>query len=160
MKLISCTKVASYNSSTGMSLLCVPCVPWHTRFSEDPILKTGSMCANMEAFNTIGTHGLNFIKTSMPPLKTYLKSSSFLWTEGIISFFLILIGTWQISSFASHLLLDRWSQRSILVHWIDEFIHMINRSSENCLLCKHLQKNTVSSINTIKKWTQSTSQVH
>ena len=36
---------------SGMSLLCVPCVPWHTRFSEDPILKIGSMCAYMGSFN-------------------------------------------------------------------------------------------------------------
>ena len=48
-----------------MSVLCVPCVPWHTRFSEDPILKIGSVCANMGSFNSIGKHGLNIIKTSL-----------------------------------------------------------------------------------------------
>ena len=50
---------------TGMSLLCVPCVPWHSGFFEDPKLKIGSVCANMGLFNSIGTHGLNFIKTSL-----------------------------------------------------------------------------------------------
>ena len=56
MALLPC-----YPHVPGMSLLCVPCVPWHTRFFEDPILKIGSVCANMESFDSNGTHGLNFI---------------------------------------------------------------------------------------------------